>query len=585
MEQWMSCVNIFKLMENYSNPKALNEFVRGQWRPWSTKQVLEAVRYLALGLTSLGIKRGDFVGILSTPSPRWTIANYAIQVAGAVAVPIFPNISEENFLYEVKETGLKHIFVEHLQPIAHCDKHADLFKNVIEMSEWIAEPGCLTFDQLIARGKEISVERPELYDQLINKITAEDLAAIIYSSATTGLPKGVMLTQKNLHAHMYEMPIALDETTRYLSILPLAHIFGYSLNILHLGYGASIYYFNDHKNIGKACKEIHPTVVAVVPRLLEKIYARILAGLQEASYMKRQLGQWAFDMANHDHDTLLDPVFRPLADKLVYSRIRESLGGELIAMISGGAPLDPHLNNFYQRVGIPVFEGWGMTEACPITVNEPEHNKVGTVGRVFDGFEIKTSPEGEILVKGTGVMKGYYKNPELTAKALDSEGWLHTGDKGVIDAEGFLTIIGRIKELYKTSTGEYIAPVPIEQEICKAPLIEMAMIIAEGRKYVSALLFPNQEILESLKAAHNNSQMSNEEFLNSPFVRNEMDKLFDELNKHHNHWEQVRAYCFVPHPPSIEEGEMTPSMKLRRDVIIKKYAHLIDALYPQEATV
>ena len=226
-----------------------------------------------------------------------------------------------------------------------------------------------------------------------------------------------------------------------------------------------------------------------------------------------------------------------------------------------------------------------MTEACPITVNSPNHTKIGTVGRTFDGFEIKTSPEGEIFVRGSAVMQGYYKRPDLNVQALDADGWLHTGDRGVIDDEGYLTILGRIKELYKTSTGEYVAPVPIEQELCKAPLIDMAMVVAEGRKFVSVVLFPNPEILESLKASHNSMHMTDEEFLNSSFVRKEMNKLLDEINKHLNHWEQVRAYCFIPRPASIELGELTPSMKLRREVIMKKYAHLIDALYPQEAMV
>jgi long-chain acyl-CoA synthetase len=585
MKKWETCADIINQLNTYSNPKAFNAFTRGQWRAWSSEETAKAIRDLALGLVALGIQKGDFVGLMSSASPRWTIAQFAIQLAGGVLLPIFPNISQENFLLEVNETGLKYLFVDRTQPIPSLEHKPETLTHLIEMAEWITEPVDLTFDQLVARGAEVGLERPELCDQLMNAIRPDDLAAVIYSSATTGVPKGVMLTQRNLHAHMYDLPMVVNEQSRYLSLLPLAHIFGLCLNVLHVGYGASIYYFNDPKHLDKACQEVHPTTIAVVPRILEKIYGSMMAGLQRKSLFQRKLGQWAFDVAHHEEDTLFDPLVRPVVDKLVYSHIRRFLGGALNIVISGGAPLNPSLNNFYNRIGVPVYEGWGMTEACPITVNSPNNTKVGTVGKTFNGFKLKISSEGEVLVQGSGVMKGYYKRPELTAHALDSEGWLHTGDSGRIDSDGYLTIVGRIKELYKTSTGEYVAPVPIEQQICKAPLIDMAMVVAEGRKFVSAVLFPNQEILDSLKASHNSMHMTDEEFLNSSFVRKEMNKLFDELNKHLNHWEQVRAYCFVPHPPSIELGELTPSLKLRREVIMKKYAHLIDALYPQEALV
>ena len=585
MEKWRECVSLLRQMRGYSNPKALNEFTNGHWKSWTTEQTFTEIKNLALGLVALGVAKGDFVGLMSAPSPRWTICSFAIQMAGGVLVPLFPNLSEENFLYEMHQTELKHFFVEDPTQLPYFEKHPELFEQVIELTEINQHVSHTTYDELIVKGKEYGEERPELYDQLTNRIKGDDLAAIIYSSSTTGTPKGVMLTQSNLYEHMYAIPMKLNETTRYLNVLPLAHIFGFCLNVVHIGYGASIYYWNDLKNLEKVCQDIHPTTTGVVPRILEKIYANMLAGLQRASYMNRQLGQWAFDIAHHEKDTLIDPLLRPFVDKWIYARIREKLGGAFESIITGGAPLSPDLNNFYQRIGFPIYEGWGMTEACPVTVNAPGHSKIGTVGAIFDGFELKIAADGEVFVRGSGVMKGYFKQPELTAKALDAEGWLHTGDKGEIDADGYLKIIGRLKELYKTSNGKYVAPVPIEQEIGKAPLIEMAMVIAEGRKYVSALLFPNKEILESLKAAHGQEAMSDEEFLNSPFVRNEMDKLFEELNKRLNHWEQIRAYNFVSHAPTIETGEITPSMKLRRELIMKKYAHLIDAMYPQEATV
>jgi long-chain acyl-CoA synthetase len=278
-------------------------------------------------------------------------------------------------------------------------------------------------------------------------------------------------------------------------------------------------------------------------------------------------------------------VMHRIADKIVYSHLRHELGGSIQAVICGGAPLNPHLNHFFHDIGIPIYEGWGLTEGCPITVNRPGANKIGTVGLPFKNCELKISPEGEVLVRGPLVMRSYYKNSEATSRALDAEGWLHTGDRGSIDAEGYLTLKGRMKEMYKTSTGEWVAPVPIEQMLCKAPLIEMAMVIAEGRKFVACLLFPNIEVLKSLKEAQGLVALTDEQFLNSEYVRREMKQLIEAVNKHLNHWEQIYAYCFISQALSIEEGEITPSLKLRRDVILKKYQHLIDAMYPEEVKV
>lgn len=587
MDRWNNFAELINYVrEHYDHARALNYCDKnGTWHPMSTKEVLQEIKYVALGLGSLGVKKGDRVGLMALPSPRWTIADLAIIMAGGVLVPLFPNLSEENFIFEVAQTELKTIFVERDEPIEIFDKHRDLFTAVIELAR-NKEGSDLSYEELLRLGKALDIEKPDLYAQLERDVHDDDLAAIIYTSATTGTPKGVELTHKNMTRHLYNHPFTIKANiSRYLSILPLAHIFGHSLNLIGFVWGANIYYFNDIKNIGKVCREIHPSILVVVPRLLEKVYAKMQAAVHEAGFMKRHLGQWAFDLANQEQDSLLKHLVHPIVDKIVYTHLRESLGGNLEIVISGGASLNPHLNHFYQEIGVPIFEGWGMTEGCPITVNNQQNNKIGTVGKPFKELELKTTPEGEVLVRGSVVMKGYYKNPEATAQALDTEGWLHTGDKGTIDGDGFLKLEGRLKELYKTSTGEWVSPVPIEQMICNAPLIEMAMVIAEGRKYVSCLLFPNKEILASLKATHNASHLSDDEFLNSEFVRGEMDKLFEQINKHLNHWEQVHAYCFIPHPPSIQAGEMTPSMKLRREVVMKKYQHLIDALYPEEAKV
>lgn len=587
IETWTNIGNLLKLtLKNHSNPKALNHFEQGKWRSWSTEQVVEEVKDLALGLANLGIKKGDCVGIMAPPSPRWNIASMAIMMVGGIVVPLFPNLSEENFLFEVNQTEIKTIFVERPHSIPVLEKHRNKFKHVIEMAFIESDEQATPFDQLIQKGRDLDKKQPDHYTLLEKNLKEEALCTIIYTSATTGSPKGVMLTHKNLLNHLRDMPIeCVHSSPVYLSILPLAHIFAYSFNLMVFAWGGSIYYTNDVKNFGAICKEIRPTLLAVVPRLLERVYAKMLAAVHQAPFPKKQIGTFAFDMAVHENKTTLEKILYPVVDKIVYSHLREALGGKVEFIVSGGAPLNPHLNRFFSNIGLPVYEGWGMTEACPITINRPNANKIGSVGIPLPTWEVKIGPEGEILVRGTGVMKGYFKIPDLSAKVLDKEGWFHTGDKGEMDSNGFLTILGRIKELYKTSTGEYVAPVPIEQEITKMSLIEMAMVIAEGRKFTSVLLFPNKEVLDNMKASHNASHISDEDFLNSELIHNLMDKHFENLNKHLNHWEKIHAYCFIPHPPSIEAGEMTPSMKLRREVIVKKYQHLIDAMYPEEAKI
>lgn len=586
MDRWNTYADMLRsVVKAEENAHALNYFENNQWHSISRQRSLQEIRELALGLVSIGVKRGDCVGIMAQPSPRWTIANFAIAMAGGVLVPVFPNISEENFIFETKQTGVRTFFVDRNKPNPVFDKHRDLFANVIELADLEQEPNALTYSQLLERGRQLNIEKPHLYTELTHSQRPDDLAAIIYTSATTGQPKGVELTHYNMVHHLQDHSFPLNSQTRYLSILPLAHILGLSVNnIVFSGLG-SIYYFNDPKNIGLVCRDLHPTMIVVVPRLLERVYAKMLTAVQNAGYLKRHLGQWAFDLANQEEDSLLKHIIHPIVDKIVYSHLRDALGGKIEALISGGAPLNPHLNHFYQEIGVPIYEGWGLTEACPVTVNSLGHNKLGSVGIPFKSFEIKISPEGEVLVKGSGVMRGYHKNPEATAAAIDSEGWLHTGDKGELDENGYLTLHGRFKEMYKTSTGEWVSPVPIEQEICKAPLIELALVIAEGKKFASCLLFPNKEVLDDLKITHGASQLSDEDFLNSDFVKGEMVRLFDQLNRHLNQWEQIHAYRFIPHPPSIEEGEITPSLKLRRDVVMKKYQHLIDAMYPEAAVV
>ncbi len=578
-------VDLLKRIEKgYLNPKALNQCdSEGVWQATSTEEVLRAVKDLALGLHELGLKRGDRVGIFATSSPEWTIADLAIVMAGGVMVPLFTTISEENFLYEVQQTKLKIIFVEGVEQWPVFQKYVECFDVAIALGGNVpAYDKVKSLKVVMDGGNALDKKYPTFYAELQAALKPEDIITIIYTSGSTGVPKGVELTQLNLIGQADFQGFSWDpKTDCYLSVLPLEHVFGHCFNLWMLYRGVSIYYTNDHKRLSIICSEVKPTMIAVVPRLLEKVYGKMVEKLHHAGLFKRLIGRWAFQLASKP-ESKVRKFFLPLLDALVYGKLRAALGGKMRMFISGGAPLSPQLQHFFEVIGIPIYQGWGLTEACPLSTNFPAQSKIGTVGRLLPDQQVIISPEGELLVKGTLVMHGYYENPEQTARALDAQGYLHTGDKGTMDSEGYLTIVGRLKELYKTSTGEYIAPMPIEQSICRHSLIDMALVVAEGRKFASCLLFPNMDVVLRLKKKQRQENLSDKDFLKSAYIRYEIDTLLAEVNRHLNHPEQIRDYRFVLEPLTIKGGDLTPSMKIRREAVTRKYNKLIDEMYQNE---
>lgn len=585
MEPINSFAELYRVLKGYKeNPKLLAYQTDNGFEAMTSREVLDSIKYFALGLRQLGIKKGDMIGILAGSSPRWTIADIAMGISGAVSIPLFANISHENYEFEMRQTEMKYLIVAGKEQWEMYEKHKELIETTINLYDEEVRHEAHRFSEIIEQGKALEEKQPQLFEEMLNQVNPHDMSSIVYTSGSTGVPKGAMLTQKNLLAHCHYDPFTFDrDSDLYLNILPLAHIFGRTVNYIVLAKGISTFYLRDIKTVGKVCKELHPTMCVLVPRLLEKIYAKMLANVQNAGFLKRTLGQWAFDLANNEEDnSIYKQLMHPIADKIVYSALREALGGKFRVILTGGAALNPHLYHFFLDIGLPIYEGWGMTEACPVGLNLPGFLKIGSVGKCLQGMEVKISPEGEILVKGPCKMLGYYKNPEATKRALDSEGWLHTGDKGKVDDEGFVYIIGRMKELFKLSTGKFIAPVPIEQTLTNAPLIDMAMVVAEGRSFATSLLFPDHEVLNALKKAHGRENASDQEFLNSDFVKQEMKRLLDDLNQHVNHWEEVRDFRFITQPPTIETGELTPTMKLRRDFVSLKYKDVIESMYQVE---
>jgi len=568
-----------------SNPHALNQCREdGSWQAISTEEFLDTVKMVALGLCSMGLNRGDRIGIYAAPSPQWTIVDMAIALAGGVIVPILDAIADDNFAFEATHAKLKIIFVDGMEQWAMFQRYEPLFDLGIAIgNDYPEDKKIRALKVVIDAGKKLDDQKPELYSQLVSAIRPHDLGAIYYTSGSTGIPKGVELTQLNLVGGVEYADFDLDpKNDRFLSILPLAHVFGHCFSLWMLYRGVSLYYTHDYKRLVQICHEVRPTIMAVVPRLLEKTYIKMAEKIRQSNFITKSIGRLALHCAHEQEPSFLEKMLIPFLDKLVYSKFRSSFGGKLRLFISGGAPLSPRLQHFFYTIGIPAYQGWGMTEACPLSTTNPVNDKIGTVGKPLPGQIIKIGDDGEILAKGTLVMRGYYEEFDKTGGVIDSQGYLHTGDKGRLDDEGYLTIIGRLKEIYKTSKGEPIVPAPLEQALCRNPLIETALIVAEGYPYVTCLLFSNHEHLLQSKKEQKAENQSDEEFVQSPFVRNEIDKLIENINQHLNLPQQIHGYRFILEPLTIKNGELTPSMKIRRAVVVKKYAQLIEEMYNKE---
>lgn len=551
----------------------------GVWRHVSTATARKTIRNLALGLSDLGISRGERVGLISPPSPEWIMVDVAIQSIGGATVPIFKKISPESFRHEVKDSEMRYLFVGYPDEIPMAVQHGEGLAELITF-------GCCTdnerFDDLIARGAAIAAEHPNRYEELVSQGTAEDLCTIIYTSGSTGLPKGVELTQANLISQISGAAtrFSLDPKQDVaISLLPLAHIFERMVVYFYLTTGVRVYFVDDPKLLTTYAPGVQPTVMTVVPRLLEKVHIKMNDKADAATGLKGTIARRAIARAQSRavdaQRSLADHVY----DRLVYRKFRAALGGHVKMMISGSAKLAPELARFFVNVGLQVYEGYGMTESAPvIAVNYPGHRKVGTVGPLFPEVEVRIADDGEILTRGPNVMRGYHNRPDATAETLVG-GWLHTGDLGSLDGDGYLSVSGRKKELFKKSSGEYVPPVPIERSIAEHPIVDTAVIFADNRVYVTALIFPDMEKVSEVREEHGFFAMSDQEYLASRHVREELQEHIDEMNTHLHHCEQVVRFEIVDHSPSIESGELTPTMKVRRAQIETMYRDRIEEMY------
>jgi len=572
------------LREAYQKYQSTSRFsipVNGIEKTESISDFYPSICHLSQCLQNYGLQRGDKVALISSGSPDWIRCDIAIQLCGAVTVPLFPDLSEEIFKYEIEHAECKAIICLSESSMGITRKHQQLVSFTIsKLNNTINES---TYDLDSILNTEYSISDALKYgDKAIEALNENDLVTIIYTSGSTGYPKGVELTHKNLCFEICQTQkrFPLDaEKDIILSCLPLAHIFEKMVIYFYISCGVHIHFVDNINNVGDYLKKIKPSVITLVPRLLEKVYAKMFEKITEAPPLKKALGTWAFNMAINNDFSKNKPSLYPLAKKLVLSQLKLAFGGNIRLALSGGAALNQNLNIFFNNIGIPLYQGYGLTESSPvICANYPNNNKTGTVGKVFPNIELKIDRDtNEICSRGKHIMQAYHKDPESTAATV-IDGWLHTGDCGKIDSDGYLTITGRIKEIVKTSNGKYVSPVPIEQQLCTSPLIDMAMVVAESRNFCSCLIFLDPVTLEHYIEKHR-LKLSKDDLIKSQDFLKQIQEHIDQCNTKLNHWENIQKFSIIPNAISIQSGELTPTMKIKRHFIEKKYKHQIDNLY------
>ena len=562
------------ISNNYDNEYFLNYLSNGKYTNISTSNFKNKVICLSLAMKDLGIQKGDTVGIFANSSPFWLIFDFAILQVGAISVPIFANISTTNLNFEIKDSSMKFMFIDSQERLKDIEKE-NSHLTFITHNFCIKEPNFYNFDEILVIGKQIC----DSTGFTSFEANPEDIFSIIYTSGNTGTPKGVMLSHKNIVSQLHDINklIDLPKEEVALSLLPLAHIFERTVMSYYLSRGISIYFIDDISNVANLLKVVKPTIITAVPRLLEKIFNKIKLQISQKPFISRAIASFAFAYALKE-DLNKNSLLFKIYDKIIYSKFREIFGSRLEKLISGGAPLSKEIAQFFVNIGVPVYQGYGLTEFSPvISTNYPNANKVGSCGKVIPSAKVKITANNELLVSGDSLMIGYLNQEELTAKTIDKDGWLHTGDVAFLDEDGYLFIKSRIKDIFKTSTGEYVNAVEIEQKISTNKYIEFAVVISQNRKYTTALLFVDKEKYENVKKLNKN--LTIEEYYNKDDILKNISNHINSVNSALNKWEKIVKYKILTNDISIETGELTPSMKISRSKIEEKYANIINSMY------
>ena len=573
------------LLENPTQEVALAAKRNGEWRKYSIKEYVELTNYLSYAMLKLGVKTGDKIGIVSGNRPEWNMLDFAIMQIGAISIPIYPTITQEDYRYILNHAEMKIIFMEgkelrsKLKPIIPevvTLKEVFTFENV--------DDDFKSLDYLFELGKENPAL--EILEELKKSIQPEAIATIIYTSGTTGNPKGVMLSHSNIVHQILALRVTPSTWSKTaLSFLPLCHAYERMLVYLYQYLGMSVYYAESLATIAENIKEVQPTMMSAVPRLLEKIYDKLFLAGKKLPFAQRTLYYWAFNLATKyqlEGMSAWDQTKLKLADKLIFSKWRAAIGGNFDIVVSGGSAIQSHIASFFSAIGMPVFEGYGLSETSPvIAVSQRGKNgrKFGTVGPPLPGVEVKLGERDEIICRGHNVMLGYYNDPELTAQVIDANGWFHTGDTGKFTPEGQLIITGRLKSIFKTSFGKYVNPQGLESKFTESPLIENMIVVGENKKFAAALISPDFIYLKSWCAKHKIPYTSNEEIINQPEIIQRYAKEVKKYNEFFGDAEKIKRYQLVPEEWSQVNGFLSPTLKIKRNVIEAHYAEIIEKLF------
>jgi long-chain acyl-CoA synthetase len=587
----MEVTRIFDLLPYYEQKfKPKDDVIaskdNGGWTKYSIRQYREIVDNISYGFLALGVKPGDKIAQISPNRSEWNFVDMAVQQVGAIHVPIYPTISETDYNYILNHSEVQYVFIsgmellrkiQHILPEIPTIKGVFTYKDVHEVKH---------LNELIELGKQN--RDPEKLEKIKASITPDDVATLIYTSGTTGTQKGVMLTHANLVSNFKAVSYIppFGEEAKAISYLPLCHVYERMLNYLYQYLGISVYYAENMGTITDNMKEVQPEIMTTVPRLLEKIYDKLFSTGHKLKGFRRVIYWWAFHLALRYEMKGANGWFyelkRKIYDRLVYVKWREALGGKISIVVSGGAALQPRLGRMFTCAGIHILEGYGLTETSPvIAVSDfTEHGiRFGTVGPVLRGVSVKIADDGEICVKGPNIMKGYYKNPELTKEAVDEEGWFHSGDLGHIEPEGQLKITGRKKELFKTSFGKYISPQPIEDKFKESLFIDQIMVVGENRKFAGALIIPDFAFLRSWCNVKEVPYTTDAEMIRLPRILKRFQREIDRYNKYLGETEKIKTWTLIDHEWTLEGGEITPTLKLKRPYLVKRYKEEIEKLF------
>ncbi len=602
-------------MQN-ANPQTLNELFKQavtscsardvvrfkadkQWTGLTGEKFLERVRNLALGLYRRGIRKGDKVAILAESGVQWSLSDYAILANGAINVPIYPTQAPDQVEYILRDSEPKLLFISTARQMRRVDAVLKKFPDLLIVPFQIGIEGeqILSFTVLEEEGGQLAAEKPELFDVLSSDVQPADLASIIYTSGTTGEPKGALLTHANItfNALAAGAYLKIEPDNDMLSFLPMSHIFERMVLYLCLHFGVTINFAGGIETVANDMRDVRPTLMSAVPRLLEKIYARVQKNASEGGKLKKRIFDWASGVANRLADYYAEgkpvpPLLllqRALADKLVFAKLRNAVGGKIKRMVSGSAALPSEIARFFIGAGIPLLQGYGLTETSPvISVNTLEHHRIGSVGRPITGVEVKIAEDGEILTRGAHVFQGYFKKPDETADAFtdnagdDHQGrWFKTGDIGRLDADGYLFITDRKKDLIKISAGKYVAPQMIEGLLGQSEFIEQSVVIGDQRKYVVALIVPEFESLRAWAKQQNLTTTKREELTADKRVIELLKSEVARLTRGLADYERVKRIALLPKEFTIDSGELTPTLKVRRRIVESRYGAIIESLY------